>query len=123
MARKTFGELFKERRIETGRTLRAFCEEYGFDPGNISKLERGLFPPPDDDTKLAEYAAALHLRPGGEAWIEFFDLAAAEKGKLPKDLLSDAELVEKLPVLFRTLRGQKLSEARLDALVEKIRRA
>ena len=123
MPRHTFGEFFKKCRIATGQTLRAFCERHGLDAGNISRLERGLFPPPDSDEKLTEYAKALQLKLGSDAWIEFFDLAAAEKGRLPKDLLSDEELVDKLPVLFRTLRGKKLSDEQLDSLAEKIRRS
>ena len=40
----TFGSYFKELRTKKGRTLRRFCELHGFDPGNISRLERGVFP-------------------------------------------------------------------------------
>jgi hypothetical protein len=39
---------------------------------------------------------------------------------LPKDLLSDEEVVEKLPVLFRTLRGTPV-RADKDELIEKVR--
>jgi len=54
-------------------------------------------------------------------WYQFFDLAAAESGKIPKDILSDEEVVEKLPILFRTLRGKKVSDEKLNKLVRKIR--
>ena len=119
----SFGAFFKECRIRTGKTLRAFCEAHGFDAGNLSRLERGLLPPPTGDEKLREYASALGLTEGSDEWYTFFDRAAAERGRLPKDLLSDAEVVDKLPVLFRTIRGERLSDERLDALVEKLRRA
>jgi len=118
-----FGALFKECRIAAGKTLRAFCSEHGFDPGNISKIERGRMGPPESEAKLAEYAEALGLRYGTDEWIEFFDLAAAERGRIPQDILNDEEVVGKLPLLFRTLRGQKIDEGHLDALVERIRRA
>ena len=123
MSAKSFGAYFKECRIASGLTLRAFCHKHGFDPGNLSKLERGVFAPPESDDKLAEYANALGLRRGGDAWYEFFDRAAAERGQIPTDILSDDEVVGKLPVLFRTLRGGKVDGNFLHELIERIRRA
>lgn len=122
MSTKSFGEYFKDRRIAAGKTLRAFCEEHGFDPGNLSKLERGKLCAPESDDKLEEYALALGLKRGGTEWFEFFDKAAAERGRLPADLASDEELLAKLPVLFRTLRGARIDAQHLDALIERIRR-
>lgn len=121
MSKKTFGGFFKELRIKRRMTLRQFCQEHGFDPGNMSKLERGLLPPPHSDEKLTQYAKALGLKKGTDNWYTFFDLAAAERGKVPADMLEDDSLVAKLPVLFRTLRGQKVSEEKLNELIEKIR--
>ncbi len=123
MGEKTFGAYFKDLRIKRGVTLRSFCREHGFDPGNISKLERGRFGPPGSEEKLAEYAHALGVKRGSDEWYEFFDRAAAERGRIPNDLLSNDEVLGKLPVLFRTLRGAKVDRATLDALVERIRRA
>ncbi len=119
---KTFGAYFKQHRIATGQTLRAFCMRNGLDPGNMSKLERGLLAPPETEEKLAEYARALRLKQGSADWFEFFDLAAAERGRLPADILADEQVLSKLPVLFRTLRAGKVDQAKLDALVERIRR-
>lgn len=118
---KTFGEFFKAQRMATGKTLREFCLERGYDPGNLSKLERGLLPPPQSREKLEEYARALGLREGTDVWYDFFDLAAAETGRIPEDL-QDEKLVKKLPVIFRTLRGRKLTDEQLDQLVERLRR-
>jgi transcriptional regulator with XRE-family HTH domain len=123
MKGRTFGAFFKERRAVKGQTLRAFCQKNGFDPGNISKLERGLFAPPDSDEKLSEYAKALGLRHGSAPWYEFFDLAGSQRGEIPHDILSNAEVVRKLPALFRTLRGRKLKKSRFDDFIEQIRRA
>ena len=120
---KTFGEYFKDLRIKRGMTLRRFCEVFGFDPGNISKLERGRLSPPQSREKLAEYATALGIEEGSSEWFEFYDRAAACSGQIPKDILSDEELVGKLPLIFRTLRGEKLSEEQLRDLAETIRRA
>lgn len=123
MRAKTFGAYFKERRIASGKTLRRFCEEHSFDPGNISKLERGRLGPPESEAKLSEYAAALGIERGSDGWYELFDRAAAERGRIPHDLLSDDEILGKLPILFRTLRGGKLDSAKLKDFIERIRRA
>lgn len=116
-----FGGYFQERRLALGLTLRKFCLEHGLDPGNLSRLERGLLPPPQDRAKLEEYAGFLKLRKGSSEWYEFFDLAAAEAGRIPKDILEDQEVVAKLPILFRTLRGEKVSDKKLNELIRTIR--
>ena len=118
---KAFGELFKNRRQSLGYTLRQFCLEKGLDPGNISRMERGLMPPPQKTEKLEEYASYLEIPRGSDEWYEFFDLAHIASSKIPSDLMGDEELVRKLPVLFRTVRD--LDDEKLDALIELIRRA
>jgi len=117
-----FGNFFKEKRIEKGYTLRQFCKKYGLDPGNMSKLERGLLPPPASREKLEQWASYLGLKKGTDDWMEFFDLAAATRGELPKDVLDNDRIVEALPLIFRTIRGKKVSEKLLNDLVEKIRK-
>lgn len=121
MAAKSFGEFFKQKRADTGLTLRAFCERHGFDAGNISKLERGIMAPPHGDEKLGEYAEALGLGRDSNEWFEFFDLAAAARGEIPADLLSDAQVVERLPVMFQAMRD--LDPAKLDRFIELVRRS
>ena len=37
--------------------------------------------------------------------------------------MADEDLVRRLPLVFRTLRGQKVGDAQLDALVDKIRKS
>jgi transcriptional regulator with XRE-family HTH domain len=117
-----FGGFFKQRRIALGLTLREFCRRNGLDPGNISRLERGLLPPPQGRETLENYAKLLGLPKGSDEWYTFFDLAAAETGRIPAELLEDKELLAKLPILFRTLRGQKVPDEQLDELVRKIRK-
>lgn len=123
MSKAAFGAFFKELRIGQKVTLRQFCQAHGYDPGNISKLERGLLLPPDSEAKLAEFAKALKIRRGSDTWYQFFDLARAARGKLPPDVLRKRDVVARLPLLFRTLRGQKVSEQKLNELIEMIRRA
>jgi len=118
-----FSAMLKRLRLGRALTLREFCLNNGFDPGNYSRLERGLFPPPESHEVLERYAIALGVKPGSDQWLELFDLAAAERGRIPADIMSDQEVVDKLPVFFRTLRGERLSSEQLDKLVEKIRRS
>ncbi len=119
----TFGEFFKQRRIVLKKTLRQFCAENKLDPGNISRLERGLMPPPQGNDKLAEYARYLQIKKGSDNWYKFFDLARIEAGRIPEELLKDEAVAASLPILFRTLRGQKISEKKLEKLVDLIRKA
>lgn len=118
----TFGEFFKEKRIGLKKTLRQFCIDNKLDPGNISRLERGAMAPPQDAGILGRYAKALGIEKGTDAWYAFFDLAAADRGIIPQDLMSDQEVVKMLPAFFRTLRGQKPTEEEMKKLVEKIRK-
>ena len=122
-AKPTFGTFFKQRRIPLKKTLRQFCAENNLDPGNISRLERGLMPPPQGSDKLEEYASYLHIKKGTDDWYKFFDLARIEAGRIPDELLKNESVAASLPILFRTLRGQKISEKKLEKLVELIRKA
>lgn len=117
-----FGSFFKQRRIALQKSLRQLCRDNGLDPGNISRLERGLLPPPQGRETLESYAKLLELKQGSDDWYTLFDLAAAETGRIPQELLDDAAVVEKLPILFRTLRGQKVPDEQLDELVRTIRK-
>ncbi len=119
----TFGAFFRKQRAQRGLTLRSFCLTHGFDAGNISKLERGRVPAPRSREKLEQYARALGIQEGSDDWYTFFDLAAAERGMLPADVMADKELLAKVPVIFRTIRGQKVTEKQLDDLIERIRRS
>ena len=51
-----FGYFIKQHRESLGLSLREYCRRYYLDPGNISKLERGLLSPPHKLEKL-EYLA------------------------------------------------------------------
>jgi len=116
MAATAFGEFFKQLRLRTGLTLRHFCEMHGFEPGNVSRLERGRSAPPQSPEALRRYATALGLEEHSEERQRFLDLAAACAGQIPADILSDEEVVARLPLVFRTLRGSKLPPEKLQEL-------
>lgn len=120
---KSFGEFLKSLRKKKRITLRVFCLQASADPANISRLERGAMPPPQDPDILERYAKALEIEVGSDDWYAFFDLAAANRGIIPRDLMSDREVVEMLPAFFRTLRGQKPTEEEMRNLAAKIKRS
>src|SRR4030042_3940847 len=115
-----FGEFFKKKRLKTGKTLRQFCLENGLDPGNISKIERGILPPPQSREKLAHYAKCLGIAEGSEEWLEFFDIARTDIGRIPEELLADSNVAAKLPLVFRTLKGQKVTGEQLEKLAREL---
>lgn len=114
-----FGKFFKEKRIALDLTLRHFCEIHNLDAGNVSKIERGILPPPKDEI-LKKYAHYLKLKEGTDDWYNFFDLAAAEAGRIPKELM-EKEIVARMPFLFRTIRGKKITKDRLEKLIKLIK--
>ena len=118
----SFGELVKGLRIAQKKTLRQFCFEHGHDPSNWSKVERGVNPPPKDERTLARWARHLGLTPGGEAWEEFMVQADVSRGNIPRSVMNDQELVAKLPLFFRTVRGSELTPEQLEDFVDKVRK-
>lgn len=116
---KTFGEYIKELRITKEITLREFCKKAQQDPSNWSKIERGISAPPKSKLVLEQIIAALEIPYNTEEYYTTFDLAAISF--IPKELLSNEELLEKLPVLFRTNRGMTPTKSDLEKLATKIK--
>ncbi len=116
-----FGAFFAELRRRAGVSLREFCRTNGFDPGNTSKLERGVLSPPQSSEILQKYAEALGLSKGTDDWIRFFDFAAIGTGMIPSDIVADEHLMKAIPLLFRSVRCRNLTEEDVHRLVEDIR--
>jgi transcriptional regulator with XRE-family HTH domain len=70
-----FGAFFREIREGLGLSLREFCRRTGFDQANVSRLERGLLPPPKSQKVLTAYAKGLRLKPKSPEWDRFMTLA------------------------------------------------
>ena len=121
--KSTFGPYLKIIRSQKRVTLRDFCKKADADPGNISRIERGVWPPPQDQDILERYAKALAIKEATDEWYRFFDYAAADRGIVPQDIMSNQEVVKMLPVFFRTMRGQKPTEKEMLGLAEKIRKS
>lgn len=119
---QNFGEFFRSKRMTLSLTLRAFCERYGYDPGNISRLERNILSPTLDDEKLAGYAAALKIPRDSEEWVMLCDLAHTAKGQIPEDVKSDKDATNLLPAFFRTMRNKKLNKNKLEKLIKLLKK-
>lgn len=114
----SFGEFFKQKRLETGLTLRKFCEINEYDPGNISKIERGILPPPHAEDKLKQYATALHIKIGSNDWSALLDTAQATNKSFTVTQISDEAVLGKLPTFFRTLDNKDLTAEKLDKIID-----
>lgn len=118
----TFGEFARQLRARKRITLREFCLTNGHDPSNWSKIERGELPPPENPQTLEALAIQLGLAKGTDDWMLFLDLAFQDRGKIPSDLLTDDELVNALPLFYRTFRGRKPTDEELDKMIELLRK-
>lgn len=121
--KKNFGEFVKELRIKKELTLREFCRVNGHDPGNWSKVERGLLYPPESEEILEQWAKQLGLKKGSADWFTFMDLASLTRGKIPNDILDDQKLMESVPLFFRTIRGEKPGTEELKELIRIIKKS
>lgn len=116
-----FGKFIKDERLAKGIGLREFCRKLGIDASNWSKVERGALAPPQDVKKLEKIANVLGIQPDTEKWRTLKDQANIDAGIIPKDLLSDKEVFDSLPMFFRTIRSEKPTPEELDRLIKKIR--
>lgn len=116
-----FGELVKTARIEKKIGLREFCKLASLDASNWSKVERGLLAPPRDEEKLHKIAGILGIEKESSFFNELMDKAAIAAGIIPKDILSDREVLDSLPLFFRTIRNEKPSPGEIEKIIRIIR--
>ena len=116
----SFGEWLKAQRVRKRLTLRVFARKAGLDPGNLSRYERSVVPPPQDPAVLERIGRALGLKPRSASWGHMVHLSAIGSRRIPRDVAYDPELLKALPILFRTLKGKKLSEEELIRLARRI---
>ena len=116
-----FGKFIKQQRLAKKLTLRNFCRQLNEDASNWSKVERGKISPPQDKQKLSKIASILGIVEGSQAWQDMFDYSAIDAGKIPDYLLSDKEIIDILPVFFRTVGNTKPTPEELKQLITTIR--
>jgi transcriptional regulator with XRE-family HTH domain len=117
-----YGREVKKVRLDRRMSLREFCRQVSIDPSNWSKIEREVMPPPQDGTKLKNIAEVLDINPASEQFTHLMDLAAIDSGIIPKDILSDEETLNRLPIFFRTIRHKRPNEDQLKEIVDIIRK-
>jgi len=118
--KKKFGQALKELRVKKGLTLRHTCRIVNYDPSNWSKIERGKISPPPDEKTLRKWARVLGTSKAKEI-REFIDKANLAQGIIPRDILSQDNIVDFLPAFFRTLRNKKPTKKEIDQLIELVK--
>ena len=122
MSHSTFGEYIKDLRLAKRMSLRSFAEQLQMDPANYSKMERGKLAPPRDEAKLEPFRKLLGINADSLEWREALRLASLQRGEVPARILSNEQLMAKLPALFRTLEGDPIDETLLEELIATLRR-
>lgn len=120
--RETFGEFLRSQRLRAGLGLRAFAEAAGMQPSNLSNMEHGRIPPPQDRGALDELADLLGLPERSEERAHLFDLAVAGKDRLAADVAAFAARTPGIPVLLRTIENRGLTKTELERLAEAIKK-
>jgi transcriptional regulator with XRE-family HTH domain len=116
-----FGTYLRESRLKVGYGLRSFAEAVEMQPSNLSNVEHGRMPPPQDLTALAKIADTLGLPEGSTERTRLFDLAVAHKQPaLPPDVAAFAAKTPGIPVLLRTIENKRLTREDLARLTDYI---
>lgn len=113
-----FGEYIRNLRLGKRITLREFCKRTGFDPSNWSKIERGILQAPKSKKILDIIADVLDLGEESEEYVTLKDLAALSH--IPTELVHSS-VVDRLPIFFRTIRGEKPTRNELEEIIKAIR--
>jgi transcriptional regulator with XRE-family HTH domain len=122
MTQNTFGEFIKVRRLQKEIPLRAFSNRIGMDPSNYSRIEKSVDQPPSNPTRLHSIARELDIQIDSDDYKEMERLADIGRGEIPRQILSNDQLVGKLPVFFRAIGQDEMNEEKLDQLIETIRK-
>jgi len=121
--RETFGEYLRACRLKAGYGLRVFAEAVEMQPSNLSNVEHGRIPPPQDLGTLTRLAEALGFPEGSKERERLFDLAVvAKRQKLPADVAAFAARTPGIPVILRTLQNRRLSKKEIEDLTRYINR-
>lgn len=110
-----FGEFLRRKMVEREMTLRELARLSGFDPSNLSKIERGVAYPPQKTENLEKIALALSLDEGETE--EMIELALFANGKIP-DHLSSVKENKAIPLLLRAIQNKQMTEEQVEKLTE-----
>jgi transcriptional regulator with XRE-family HTH domain len=110
-----FEDFVRDKRLAAKLTLRQFCLKASVDPSNWSKIERGLGEPPKSKELLDRIAYIFKLDQDEKHTLTDLAIVAS----IPKELRCE-NVMEKLPIFFRTVRGEKPTEDELRKLFDVI---
>lgn len=116
----TFGEYLRKLREERRLSLRKFCLASGVDPSYHSKIENGIVDPPRDASRFKAFLDALGLSEESLEAKELSRLASLDRGEIPDVIRKDPLLMDKMPVLFRTLEEGRLTPESFERVVRAI---
>lgn len=116
-----FGDFVKAKRLAADLTLREFCRRIDEDASNWSKIERGKMKPPQNPDKLRNIATVLGIAEGSNSWNVFVDYAVIDNGAIPDYIVSEKELLETLPVFFRTINSVKPTAEEIHNLINTLK--
>lgn len=125
MAKETFGHYLRQLRLKKGMGLRSFAKEAGILPSNLSYIETGRANPPRSGEILKRIAKALGLSEESEEWAKLFNLAT-RPGQMPADVqeyFEEIEAVDKLPLMARTIKNEKLTKQQIERLINDLKRS
>ncbi len=114
-----FGQQLSHHRKGAGLTLREFSKLIGYDSSNISKIERGVLPPPAAGIVLRKWAGALGLKSGSREFNNFVSSGLATRFK--KQTKSDEELQALMPAFFRTVGNKRVDPETYEKLMAILR--
>lgn len=117
-----FGIFLKELRLDADLSLRQFSELVSYDVSNLSKIERGLLPPPPGNLMLRKWLKELKINSSDTKYKRFLDLAAIQRTVFPDDL-SERDLKEYLPAFYRTIRNKNTDEEQFNELVKLLKKS
>ena len=115
-----WGQFVREKRLGLGYGLRRFAELVGMLPSNYNHMEKGRMSPPQSKKRLDQIAEILGITAGSPEYHTFMDLAVANKDKLPVDVEAYAKENELVPVLLRTLKNRRMTDAEIEQLVRQL---
>ena len=116
---KRFGDFIRDLRLKKRMTLREFCKRAEIDPGNWSKIERGISLPPKGKEVLSQIADVLSVPIESEEYKSMLDYAAI--GHIPLEI-TEQTIISKLPMFFRTARGAQPTSEEMENLIDIIRK-
>lgn len=117
-----FGAFVRDKRLKANLSLREFCNRAQIDPSNWSKIERDRLSLTYDREKLEEIAGIIQIKKNSTDWTTFFDLAMIAKKQIPNEIYSDEEILNALPIFFRSALGQPPTEEELNRVIEILKR-